>query len=136
MNITKDVITDLLPLYQAGEVSDDTIKLVEAYLHDHPDLAREAKTPAKNLFPKTSVVSGPNLEELSALRKAKRIIRLRATVMALAIFFSLCPFSFIHTENRTYFLFSESPQSAVAYGAVGIVFWAIWLTMKMRARGL
>jgi hypothetical protein len=133
MNITKDIITDLLPLYQSGEVSEDTRKLVDAYLHDHPDFAREAKAALKNPFPQTAVPK-LNQEELSSLRKTKRILRLRSTIMALAIFFSLCPFSFIHTDNRSYFLLTESPNYALAYGAVGIVFWGIWLTMKRRAR--
>ena len=133
MNITKDIITDLLPLVQAGEVSDDTRKLVEIYLNDHPDFARETKAAMKDPFPKAAV-STPNLEVLSSLRKAKRRLRLRSTILALAIFFSLCPFSFIHTGDRSYFLFTESANSALVYGAVGIAFWAIWATMKRRAR--
>jgi hypothetical protein len=134
MNITKDVITDLLPLYQAGEISEDTRKLVEAYLHDHPDFAQDTKAATTTLFPKTAVVPKPNLEELSALRKAKRILRLRSTILALAIFFSLCPFSFIHTGDRSYFLFAESPQSALPYAVVAVIFWIIWVFMKRRAR--
>lgn len=43
MEVTKNVILDLLPLYLAGEVSSDTRKLVEAYLEDHPDVARLAE---------------------------------------------------------------------------------------------
>ena len=39
MEITRDVILDLLPLYLAGEVSEDTRSLVENYLEEDPKLA-------------------------------------------------------------------------------------------------
>ena len=37
--ITRDVILDLLPLYLAGEVSEDTSRLVRKYLESDPELA-------------------------------------------------------------------------------------------------
>ena len=39
MNITNDVITDLLPLYLAGEASPGTRQLLEDYLREHPEFA-------------------------------------------------------------------------------------------------
>ena len=41
--ITRDVILDLLPLYVAGEVSQDTSVLVEEYLQTDPQLAKIAE---------------------------------------------------------------------------------------------
>ncbi len=40
MEITRDVILDLMPLVLAGEASNDTSRLVEQYLEQHPELAR------------------------------------------------------------------------------------------------
>jgi anti-sigma factor RsiW len=40
MEITRNVILDLLPLYSADEVSADTRLLVEKYLETDPELAR------------------------------------------------------------------------------------------------
>jgi len=45
--VTKDVILDLLPLYLAGEVSEDTATLVKKYLESDPELAEAAKEMAK-----------------------------------------------------------------------------------------
>ncbi len=45
--ITKNVILDLLPLYLAGEVSDDTAALVKNYLESDSELAETAKQMAK-----------------------------------------------------------------------------------------
>jgi anti-sigma factor RsiW len=44
---THDVILDLLPLYLAGEVSEDTAALVKKYLESNPELAETAKQMAK-----------------------------------------------------------------------------------------
>jgi hypothetical protein len=41
--ITRDVVLDLLPLYLAGEVSDDTARLVRKYLESDPELAEIVK---------------------------------------------------------------------------------------------
>lgn len=46
MEISRNVILDLLPLYVADEVSDDTRVLVEKYLKSHPDLAEAARNTA------------------------------------------------------------------------------------------
>ncbi len=43
MEITRNVILDLLPLYSANEVSADTRALVEKYLESDPDLVNVAK---------------------------------------------------------------------------------------------
>jgi anti-sigma factor RsiW len=43
MEVTRNVILDLLPLYLAGETSPDTAALVESYLKTDPELARLAQ---------------------------------------------------------------------------------------------
>jgi hypothetical protein len=47
--ITRDIILDLLPLYLAGEVSEDTSNLVKKYLAEHPELAEIARQGANSL---------------------------------------------------------------------------------------
>jgi hypothetical protein len=43
MEVTREVIVDLLPLYLADEASPETQALVEEYLERDPDLARLAE---------------------------------------------------------------------------------------------
>ena len=43
MNVTTDVIHDLLPLYLAGEASADSSALIEEYLRVHPDEAERLR---------------------------------------------------------------------------------------------
>ena len=45
--VTNDVILDLLPLYLAGEVSEETAALVKKHLEANPELAETAKQMAK-----------------------------------------------------------------------------------------
>jgi hypothetical protein len=40
--ITRDIITDLLPVYFSGEASEGTRRLVEEYFENDPDFARLA----------------------------------------------------------------------------------------------
>ncbi|MGH9734288.1 MAG: hypothetical protein ACRD8A_06845 [Candidatus Acidiferrales bacterium] len=49
MNVTRDVITDLLPVYFSGEASDDTKHLVEDYFRENPDFERIARRAATSL---------------------------------------------------------------------------------------
>lgn len=74
MNVTKDVILDLLPGYLAGEASADTRALVEEYLHHDPDLAqrvRQQPTKALGAAPPTA----PSLDlELRALKRTHWLI--------------------------------------------------------------
>ena len=43
MTVTRKVILDLLPLYAAGELSDDSRRIVDDYLKTEPELAELAK---------------------------------------------------------------------------------------------
>ena len=71
MEITRDVILDLLPLYVANEVSEDTKKLVEAYMETDPEMRETAlQTAMAELAGK---IPSPLTEEdkLKAYRKTK-----------------------------------------------------------------
>jgi anti-sigma factor RsiW len=59
MNLSKDVIRDLLPAYVAGEASVDTRALVEQSLGSNPDLRNEAK--ALGIIPVAHVFPQPHL---------------------------------------------------------------------------
>ena len=135
MNVTKDVINDLYPLYLERECSADTHVLVEEYLQQNPRQAEELRRVQSTPIPRAVPVA-KDLDESRSLREARRHVRVRSTVMALAIFFSLAPFSFLHTGGRSYWLFLESPQSAAVYGAVAVVGWIIYAALRRQHRCL
>jgi len=135
MNITKDIINDLLPLYVANECSADSRSLVGEYLRQHPqeaaELHRIMSTTVQGMAPLAA-----SLDEMESLRRARRLVRGRSWLLGFAIFFSLAPFSVFHIAGQTHWLFLESPKAALGYGAIGVVFWIAFLVIRHRSRTL
>lgn len=82
MKITRNVILDLLPLYLADEVSEDTRALVEKYLKTDPQLAKVAKQSAATELPGDIPVPITQDDEMKAYQKAQRIIFLTTVIPA------------------------------------------------------
>ena len=83
--ITRNIILDLLPLYLAGEASEDTRALVEEYLETDKELAKMAKQTATFDLPKDVPVP---LEEDQALKlyiETKRQMTIRMGIIAASI---------------------------------------------------
>jgi ferric-dicitrate binding protein FerR (iron transport regulator) len=135
MNVTKEIISDLLPLYAANECSRDTRALVEEYLQQHPEEARELRAIMTTALPKTTLPT-KDLAETQAFREARRRLRRRSWIMGLAIFFSLAPFSFYKAGDHSSWLLRDSPLSALAYAVCGVVLWGFYFMERRRARSL
>jgi anti-sigma factor RsiW len=96
MDITRNVILDLLPLYVAGEVSADTCALVEKYLKTDPELANVAKQLEVMEKPRDIPVPLSQDDKMRAYRQARRQ-RLLITIIiagAMSIFLALTLFIF------------------------------------------
>jgi ferric-dicitrate binding protein FerR (iron transport regulator) len=135
MNITKNVIADLFPLYLEQECSPETRALVEEYCQRNPQDALELRRIASIALPGGSPPA-KDLDETRSLREARRLVRRRSWVLGFAIFFSLAPFSVLHTGERTYWLLREAPGTAVIYGVLALACWTAWTVMRIRSRSL
>ena len=82
MNITRNVILDLLPLYVANEVIADTRALIEKYLETDSELANVAKQLATMEKPKDIPAPLSQDDQMKAYRKAKRRQILHAIILA------------------------------------------------------
>ena len=82
MEITRDVILDLLPLYLADEVSPDTRALVEKYLETDPELANVAKESAAMEISEDIPVPVSKEDQMEAYKEAKRLLFQRTVVWA------------------------------------------------------
>ena len=135
MNVTKDIINDLIPLYVANECSADTRALVEEYLQQHPQQAGELRrimnTPVSGAVPPAN-----GLDEARAFREARRRLRRRSWLMALAIFFSLAPLSFFSDDTRTWWFLRDATGSALVSAAIGVVFWILYAVDRIRSQSL
>ena len=85
MDITRNVILDLLPLYVANEVSADTRALIEKYLESDPELANVAKQLEGMEKPRDIPFPLSQEDKMRAYREARRRRLLITLIIAGAI---------------------------------------------------
>ncbi len=134
MNVTRDVIADLLPLYQAGEASADTRALVEAFLAHDPELARRANESERRLRSMDASLAVPREVELQTIRRTRTMVKRRSILLSFAILFTLLPLSISFDEHGLRWVWSGAPAAAVVVGALAILSWAGYLALGRRLR--
>ena len=87
MNVTREVILDLMPLYASGEASQATRDLVDEYLKTDPELAERVRALGPQGFPRDAPALPPELE-LRSLGRTRRLLSLQRWLFALAITFT------------------------------------------------
>ncbi|MCJ7538004.1 MAG: hypothetical protein MUO57_20955 [Anaerolineales bacterium] len=87
MEVTKNVIHDLLPLYLANEVSEDTRTLVENYLETDDELAAIAEQSAAMELTGNIPVPLTEEDKMKTYRKTRWLMFL--TIVLLAVLISL-----------------------------------------------
>src|SRR5689334_6710479 len=106
MNVSKEVIRDLLPVYVAGEASADTRAVVESALGGDADLRNEAAmigtVPAVGVTP-------PAALGLDTLKRTQRLLRRRALLAGFSVFFSTFPLAIV---DRSWGLAGRLGQTA------------------------
>jgi hypothetical protein len=136
MDITRDVIKDLLPLYVSGEVSADTKALVEGYLRLDPELARAvAAAKALELPPTPPAPTG----EKTRLDETRRLLKQKTDTLIVAILFSVLPFTFtFNGDGITFLLIRDRPVvgSAWLFTAAALWGWYVYLHRRLRVAGL
>lgn len=134
MNVNHEVITDLLPLYLAGEASAGTRALVEEYLRQHPEFAAKARERAEQSVAALgwSGAALPADHEKTAFERTRRYNRRRSWVLAFAIAFTLLPFSFAFTDSIRWIMLRDSPRQAVMLGIAGAGCWLAYYVLGRR----
>lgn len=85
MRVPRNIILDLLPLYQAGELSDESRALVEQHLAADAELAKLAERAATASLAEEIPVPLTQSDELITYRKAREAIVLRTVALAAAM---------------------------------------------------
>ena len=84
MEIPRNVILDLLPMYLADEVSSETRDLVEKYLETDQDLARQARKQKDSLeLPQDIPLPLTEEDQIKAYKKSQ--LKLALTVIFFAV---------------------------------------------------
>jgi anti-sigma factor RsiW len=136
MNITRDVVEDLVTVYLAGEASADTRAVVEDWLRSDPELAAQVER-ARGLELPAIAAPEPTVEK-RAFDRTRRRLRGRAIVLGVAIYFSTLPLTVTFGSDGFHGLLLEDwPARAVAL-AVAAGLWIVYWRMSRRpdARGL
>jgi anti-sigma factor RsiW len=129
-NVTRDVIVDLWPLYVSGEASQDTRRLVEAFLSDDPEFARELRQDARGPLTDHDVPSLTPDHELRTLAQIKRRLMGPRWLLVLAMVFTMQAFGRIVSDTS----FDVSPRKFIATAVVAACFWVAFLVRLFYGR--
>ncbi len=102
MNVTRDVMTDLLPVYFSSEASEDTKRLMEEYFRENPDferIARRAVTPLEELRSSAPVLPEAEREKQDLEWIREELFR-RRLAFGLALLFTLAPFLTVYRNGH------------------------------------
>jgi hypothetical protein len=128
--VTRDVITDLWPLYTAGEASADTGALIESFLQGDPEFARTLHELERERLPRPDVpVLAPN-EELETLARLRRRIRGPVPLLMFAMIFSCFAFGTLVSDTS----FDVSPRRFIITALIAVGFWAAFLFRLFKGR--
>ena len=130
MNVTREVINDLWPLYAGGEASSDTRALVDEFLRQDPEFARLLQQSGeRGLVGHTLPKLAPDREAL-ALRRTKRLLHGWDWLLFLAILFSCFAFGRIVADTS----WDVSPVNFIVVASIAILFWIGFFTRLIWVR--
>jgi predicted anti-sigma-YlaC factor YlaD len=139
MNVTREVILDLLPVYLSGEASPATRALVEEYMKQDAELAQRIRLLGADNFAKVVPPILPPELELRSLRRTRRLLGWQRWLLGLAIFFSAMSlsneFSFENGHFKEFhFLLRDYPAEFGICVVLGLACWIAYLSIRRRLR--
>jgi hypothetical protein len=130
MNVTREVINDLWPVYAAGEASTDTRALVEAFLQQDPEFARLLQGRGEDsLLRQESLRLSPD-REVQALRRTKRLLHGWDWLLFMAMIFSGFAFGRIVADTS----WDVSPMNFIVMASIAGAFWIAFFTRLVWVR--
>jgi len=139
MNVTREVILDLLPVYLAGEASPATRALIEEYMAQDKELAQRIRVQwADNLSRITPATLPPDLE-LRSLRRTRALLGWQKWLFALGIAFAAISLtseiSFGDGRIKEFhFLMRDFPAQFGSFAVLAIVCWVGYYSIRRRLR--
>lgn len=131
MKVTRDVISDLWPLYESGEASDDTRQLIDDFLEHDEEFSKIIRDSQKTL----RTVDLPPLtpeKEMKTIQMTKRLLRLRDWLFILAAFLTLTPLTAYDTSWGGGWVIRDHPRVASALILTAVVAWLGYFRLRRR----
>lgn len=138
MNVTREVVSDLLPIYFSGEASGDTKVLVEDYFRQDPDferIARSTAAPLEGLRAAAPIAVGSEKEKCD-LENIRRGLQRRKVLFGVSLFLTLVPLSFHFTQGHIISLMvRDAPWEAAFCWSLAVLFWFLYFARLHRRTG-
>ena len=139
MNVTREVILDLIPVYLAGEASPATRALIDEYLRQDSELAQRVRTLSADSLPTITQTPLSSDIELRSLRRARALIGWQKWLFGLGITFTALSlsneFSFEKGHLREFhFLISDYPAQFGSFAALALICWISYYAIRRRLR--
>lgn len=139
MNVTREVILDLLPVYLSGEASPATRTLVEEYMKQDTELAQRIRLQWSDSLAKAVPSALPPDLELRSLRRTRSLLGWQRWLFGLGIFFSAMSlsneFSFEGGHLKEFhFLLSDYPAEFGSCVVLGLACWIAYFSIRRRLR--
>jgi len=101
MNVTREVMTDLLPVYFSGEASEDTKQLVEIYFRRTRTLSesREGCEASRTVAQRSAVAAEAEREKRDLQWARKEFFR-RRMFFGMALVFTCAPLITVYRNGR------------------------------------
>lgn len=138
MNVTREIVKDLLPLYAAGEASPETRAAVEEWLRTDPELAHLLASLRDDAAPLPVPPATPSAGR-TTLAATKSLLRRRTWLLASALFVTGLPFSFVAgDEGLRFLMIRDAPVASSFCLAVALVLWLAFgvVARRLRVTGL
>ncbi|HUJ40511.1 MAG TPA: hypothetical protein VLW54_08195 [Candidatus Acidoferrales bacterium] len=141
MNVTRDVVLDLLPAYLSGEASAATRALVEEFARQDAEFARTLQAQTRELAEGSKALRQPGAalppdHELRTLVRTRRTAERLRWLMAVALMFTAFPLSFAFEGNHiTFLLLRDAPSLAMASWVAAAGFWVGFLSAQRKLSG-
>jgi anti-sigma factor RsiW len=137
MNISRDIVKDLIPVYLAGDASADTRALVESYLKTDPELASDV-TAARGISLGLPATPPPTAEKRT-LDATRQLLKHRTSTLVVAMLFTVLPLTFAFSGTTiTFFLIRDAPVIGIAWWVTAAIMW-IWhvrIRRRLQVSGL
>ncbi|MFZ3202203.1 MAG: hypothetical protein WA175_13760 [Candidatus Acidiferrales bacterium] len=142
MNVTREVILDLLPVYLSGDASPATRALVEEYMKQDSELAQRVRLQWAENLAKVAPPTLPSDLELQSLRRTRRLIGWQRWLFSFGITFTALGFGAEFTRERNpasqlrafHFLLRDYPIECGICLALGLACWMAYFSVRRRLR--
>ena len=130
LNVTRDVVADLWPIYESGEATADTRALVDAFLAGDAEFASTLRAAAKVQTP--AVELEPEAK-LAALKRTRDLVRGNAWLRGVRLFaLVMTVFAFGRILSDT--TWDVSPRLFIIDAVAAVISWTIYIVLLNRYR--